>query len=135
MTKYLIAYCATAVVFLGIDIVWLARVARRFYAGQLGDLLLESPRLGAAAAFYAVYVIGIVFFAVGPALRAESTLTALLYGGLFGFFAYATYDVTNYATLRNWPLAVTFLDVAWGTCLTAVAAAAGCWVTRLLTQG
>ncbi|WP_428641646.1 DUF2177 family protein [Roseibium sp.] len=135
MTKYLIAYGATAIVFLGIDFVWLAHVARRFYAAQLGDLLLDSPRLGAAAAFYLAYVAGIVFFAIGPALRADSILTALLHGGLFGFFAYATYDVTNYATLRNWPIAVVGVDIAWGTLLTAVSAAAGCWAARFFYPG
>ncbi len=135
MTKYLIAYGATAVVFLGIDYIWLAHVARRFYAGQLGDLLLDSPRLGAAAAFYLVYVAGIVFFAIGPALRTDSLLTALFYGALFGFFAYATYDVTNYATLRDWPVAVVIVDIGWGTVLTAVSAAGGFWATRFFLQG
>jgi uncharacterized membrane protein len=75
-------------------------------------------------------VIGVVFFAVVPALRADSAAMALVYGALFGFFAYATYDMTNYATLRNWPLVVSLVDIAWGTCLTGVSALAGYLATR-----
>lgn len=133
MPRYLVAYGITAVVFLAIDFVWLSQVGRRFYAPRLGDLLMDRPNLAASAAFYLVYVVGVVFFAVMPALRGEAFATALLHGALFGFFAYATYDMTNYATLRNWPLPVAMLDIAWGTVLTGVSAAAGYYGTRLVT--
>lgn len=132
MAQYLTAYGVTAAVFLGIDFIWLSQVARSFYFERLGDLLLDKPNLGAAAAFYAIYVVGIVIFSVAPALRTESATNALVYGALFGFFAYATYDMTNYATLRNWPLEVSLVDIAWGTCLTAVSALLGYLATRFV---
>ena len=132
MVQYLIAYGITAIVFLGIDFIWLSQIAKTFYSERLGDLLLDKPNLGAAAAFYAIYVVGVVIFSVAPALRAGSATTALVYGALFGFFAYATYDMTNYATLRNWPLEVSLVDTAWGACLTGVSALFGYLVTRLI---
>ena len=132
MAQYLTAYGVTAVVFLVIDFIWLSQVARGFYFERLGELLLDKPNMGAAAAFYAIYVVGVVIFSVAPALRTDSATTALVYGGLFGFFAYATYDMTNYATLRGWPLEVSLVDTAWGTCLTGVSALLGYSVTRLI---
>ncbi len=135
MAQYLIAYVFTAVVFLGIDFVWLTRVAKPFYYGRLGDMLLDTPRMGAAVAFYALYVVGVVIFAVAPGLKADSLATALLFGALFGFFTYGTYDMTNYATLRQWSLTVSLVDMAWGTVLTGFSAVAGVWLTRLVTQG
>jgi uncharacterized membrane protein len=132
MIQYLTAYAATALLFLGLDFIWLSQVARSFYFDRLGGMLLDKPNLGAAAAFYCVYVIGIMIFAVAPALRSESAMTALVYGALFGFFAYATYDMTNYATLRNWPIAVSLVDIAWGTFLTGLSAFGGYLVTRLV---
>ncbi|MFZ2102048.1 MAG: DUF2177 family protein [Oricola sp.] len=134
MLHYAIAYCVTLVAFLLVDFVWLSRVARDFYAGRIGSLMLDQPRLGVAAAFYLLYVVGIVAFAVIPALRADSARMALLLGALFGLVAYATYDMTNYATLKNWPFAVVAVDMAWGTFLTAASALAGFHGARLLTQ-
>lgn len=134
MTTYVTAYVMTALVFLAIDYVWLAKVAKRFYFERLGDLLRAKPNFRAAGAFYAVYVIGIVIFAVAPALHAGSPWIALIYGGLFGFFAYATYDMTNYATLKNWSLTVSMVDTAWGTALTGTSALLGYLATRLILQ-
>lgn len=132
MISYLAAYLGAAIVFLAIDFVWLTRIARQFYFEKIGDLLLERPNLGAAAAFYAVYVIGIVFFAVAPAIRSGSGLTAIGHGMLFGLLAYATYDMTNYATLKNWSLTVALVDMAWGAVLTGTAAFAGYHAARLV---
>lgn len=134
MPHYVIAYSATLAAFLLIDFIWLSRVARGFYADQIGPLMLDQPRLGVAAAFYLLYVVGIVAFAVIPALRADSARLALMMGALFGLVAYATYDMTNYATLKNWPVTVVAVDIAWGTVLTAVSAFAGFHGTRLLAQ-
>ena len=130
MLKYIIAYFATAVVFMTIDLIWLSQVAKRFYAESLGELLLERPNIPAAAGFYAVYVVGIVFFAISPALKTGSAQTALVYGALFGFFTYATYDMTNYATLRNWPLFMSVVDVIWGTILAGISALSGYLIVR-----
>lgn len=135
MRTYITAYLATAVVFFTLDLLWLGWVAREFYRGQLGELQRPSPILSVAAAFYALYVIGIVIFAVAPAIEAGSWRTALVLGGLFGFFAYATYDLTNIATLRSWPVAMSLVDLAWGTVLTAVSAAVGYGLTRQLAPG
>jgi uncharacterized membrane protein len=134
MLHYAIAYCVTIVAFLLVDFIWLGYLARGFYAGQIGPFLLDEPRLGVAAAFYCLYVIGIVAFAVMPALKAESAMTAVALGALFGLIAYGTYDMTNYATLKNWPFTVVAVDMAWGTFLTATSALAGFHGTRLLSQ-
>lgn len=132
MIKYFVAYGMTAVTFFAIDFLWLSRIARSFYFERLGPLLLDKPNMLAAGIFYAVYVIGIVIFAVAPALRENSTTTALMMGALFGFFAYATYDMTNIATLKNWSVAVTVVDIAWGTFLTGISAMLGFLGTRLV---
>jgi len=132
MFQLVTAYVTTAVVFLAIDYVWLSQVATRFYFDRIGHLLMDKPNLAIAALFYLVYVVGLVIFAVVPALKSGSLGHAVLYGALFGFFAYATYDVTNLATLRNWPVLVAVVDVIWGTVLSGVAAAAGYNLTRLI---
>jgi len=129
---FLKAYIATAIVFFVLDYVWLTRMAGTFYREQIGALMLDQPRLGVAALFYVFYVVGIAVFAVLPALRAESLMTAVLLGALLGLIAYGTYDITNYATLRDWPVAVLVVDIAWGTALTAVSAGAGYVLARLV---
>ncbi|GGB34839.1 membrane protein [Roseibium aquae] len=135
MIHHITAYITTAIVFLAIDYVWLTQVATRFYFDRIGHLLMDKPNLAAAGVFYIVYVVGIVIFAVAPALKSESVTTALVYGALFGFFTYATYDVTNYATLKDWPLIVVVVDVIWGTVLSAVSAVAGFFLTRMILSG
>ena len=133
MKSYLIAYVATAAFFLLVDLVWLGVVAKSFYAGQLGGLLRDKPDLVVALLFYALYVVGVVIFAVSPGLSSGRWQTALMYGALFGFFAYATYDLTNLATLRDWPVALSLVDLAWGTALTACSAAFGTVVARAVS--
>ncbi|MEQ9445740.1 MAG: DUF2177 family protein [Rhodospirillaceae bacterium] len=125
MKRYAIAYAATATVFLILDAVWLGVVATDFFQSQLGHLLKEEIDLGVAAVFYAFYAIGIVIFGVRPALTSGRWQTAALFGGLFGFFAYATYDMTNYITLPDWPLIVIAVDVSWGTVASGVSAVCG----------
>lgn len=130
--QYLAAYLATAAIFLFADFLWLGYIAKTFYFSRLGELLLDKPNLSVAAVFYAVYVIGVVIFAVGPALKSGSWQTALIYGALFGFFCYGTYDMTNLATLKGWPVTVAVVDVIWGTVLTGISALLGYLVTRQL---
>jgi uncharacterized membrane protein len=134
MAKYLVAYLGTAFFFLATDYIWLSQVAKKFYSDRLGSLLLDQPNLRAALAFYALYVVGIVFFAVLPGLRAGSVTVALSHGALFGLIAYATYDMTNYATLKNWPVSVTLVDIVWGTVLTAASASFGYMATQLVLK-
>ena len=127
-----VAYLAVLATFVAADMVWLGVMAPRFYRPTLGDILLSGVNLPPAIAFYALYPVGLVIFAVAPALKSGSISAALLYGALFGSFTYATYDLTNHATLRNWTLPLTLLDVAWGTLLGALSAAAGmCIAGRL----
>ena len=117
-------YLLTVPVFFAIDLVWLGLVAKPFYREQLAGFLGETFNWPAALVFYLVYIVGILLFAVLPALDKVSIRHAMLWGALFGFFTYATYDLTNYATLPNWPLKVVVVDILWGTVLcTAVAAA------------
>lgn len=125
MKSYAIAYGVSAVVFLAIDAVWLSTMASRLYRPLLGDMLAEDFNITAAAAFYLLYIFGIVFFAVRPALDGGSWGTAALAGALLGLVAYGTYDLTNHATLKGWPLAITLADLCWGTVLTAASATAG----------
>jgi uncharacterized membrane protein len=128
--KYAIAYVSTMAVFLAIDAVWLTAMASRLYRRHIGDLLADAFNPVPAVLFYLIYAVGIVVFAIGPALGSGRLLTALIHGALLGFVAYAAYDLTNHATLRGWPVVITVIDICWGTLLTAVAAAAGFLVAR-----
>ena len=125
MNRILLAYGATLVAFVCIDMVWLLVLARGYYRAQMGDLIAEKPVLPAALLFYVLFAIGLVIFGVIPGLRENSWKTALLYGALFGFFSYATYDLTNLAVVRNWPLALSVVDLAWGTVLAGTCAVIG----------
>jgi uncharacterized membrane protein len=130
MLKYVSLYLAAAAVFFPLDFIWLAIVAKDFYRGQLGPLLLERPNMAVAAGFYAVYLVGLVIFAMSRAAIGDGWREAALYGALFGFFAYATYDLTNLATLKGFTVKVAIVDIAWGTALSAVSAAAGVVIAR-----
>lgn len=110
---------ATILVFIVIDGLWLGLVARAFYRRHLGYLMAEKPNWAAAGIFYAIYAVGLTVFAVIPGTDAGSALEALWRGALFGLVAYATYDLTNHATVRDWPAIVTVVDLAWGTTLSA----------------
>ncbi|MDF1775250.1 MAG: DUF2177 family protein [Rhizobiaceae bacterium] len=135
MTRYLIAYAMTAIVFFSVDYVWLSKIARNFYFERLGPLMLDKPNIGAALGFYLMYIAGIIIFAVAPGLKHGSLWYAMGYGALFGFFTYATYDMTNYATLKNWPVSIVFVDIAWGVFLTGASASLGYLGTQMLSKG
>jgi len=119
---YAIAYLTGLVVMAGLDFLWLINTSASLYRRDLGPLLADHPRTGAAVIFYLAYAAGIVIFAVRPALAATDWRGAALFGALFGFFAYATYDLTNFATMKVWSLRVSVWDIGWGALLTAVAA-------------
>ncbi|MDQ0420409.1 DUF2177 family protein [Rhizobium sp. CRIBSB] len=123
--SYVIAYLSTALVFFVLDYFWLTRIAIGFYREHIGSLLLATPNFAAAGIFYLFYVIGLVYFAVMPAVSAGSLVTALVNGALLGLLAYGTYDMTNLATLKGWSLQVSLVDMAWGAFLSATACAAG----------
>lgn len=130
MAQYLIAYAATAATFLILDLVWLGLVAKSFYRAKIGGLLLDQINLPAAVIFYLFYILGILIFAVTPALQSGSWRSAILFGSLFGFFAYGTYDMTNLATLRDWPVSMVVVDIVWGSFLTGISATVGFLVAR-----
>ncbi|MCB1475185.1 MAG: DUF2177 family protein [Rhodobiaceae bacterium] len=134
--SYVVAYVVAAIVFLGADFIWLSRVANGFYRQHIGSLLLDQPNFAAAGAFYLLYIAGIVYFAVAPALAGGGLTTALIAGALLGLLAYGTYDMTNLSTLKNWSVTVAVVDIAWGTFLTGLAAVVSYYaVARLFSQG
>ena len=115
ITLYLIALP----VFLAIDMVWLILVAKNFYAQQIGLLMKTEINWPAAIIFYLLFIVGLVVFVITPALEKNSWSHALIYGALFGLVAYATYDLTNLATMKNWPVLITVVDLAWGVTVAA----------------
>lgn len=130
--KLLLAYLLTAVVFFAIDLTWLGWVAKDLYRKHLGGFLSDQVNWTAAFIFYALFIVGIFIFAILPAAEKNSLQHAVIYGALFGFFTYATYDLTNLATLKNWPLPIVFIDIIWGSILTGTVAAAGYWIVKKL---
>jgi uncharacterized membrane protein len=120
----ILQFLVVAAAFAVIDAIWL-KTMNPFYRGQIGELLADRPNLGYAVVFYVIYIAGIVFFALRPALAGGSWLSALGYGAALGAFAYATYDLTNAATLKTWPLQLIIVDILWGAALTALATLAG----------
>lgn len=122
-----LAYGATLVVFAVIDTTWLTLMGDRLYRPLIGSMLAENFRSAPAIAFYAVYAAGLTVFAVWPGLTGDGGWKkALLWGGLFGFFAYATYDLTNLATLKSWSLKLSIIDMAWGAFVSASSSAIAC---------
>lgn len=128
MKLYAVAYVATLIAFVAIDFVWLSSMAGRLYRPVLGDMLAPGFRPVPAVLFYLVYAAGLTFLAVRPGLLAGSIGTAALYGAVIGFMAYATYDLTNQATLKNWSTLLTVADLIWGTVLSAAASGIGQWI-------
>jgi len=120
MGYYLKLYGVAFITFCVIDALWLGLIARKFYQDQLGFLLSPHPNWFAAIAFYALFIVGILVFVVLPGLRADSLKTTLTLAALFGLITYATYDLTNLATVKNWPLPVTLVDMLWGSVLSTV---------------
>lgn len=116
---FLQQFLLIAVLFVVIDAVWLTLIANKFYTAQLGSLLKPKADLKPAAVFYVLYVVGMVVFALRPALEAESLAMAAGLSALLGLVMYATYDLTNYSTLKGWPFKVVAADLAWGTFVTS----------------
>ncbi len=131
-TKILLGYALTAVVFFAIDLLWLGVIAKNLYNKLLGHLMAEQVNWPAAMTFYLLFIAGILIFAILPAVEKDSLNHALLYGVLFGFFTYATYDLTNLATLKDWPIKVVIIDIIWGMVLTGSVATAGFYILRWL---
>jgi uncharacterized membrane protein len=128
-------YGVCIAVFFVLDFTWLSVATDRLYKPMLGGLLAEQPKLGVAAAFYLLYVVGIIALAVLPGLREGSVVGVLWRGALFGLLAYATYDLTNLSTVRDWPWQISVIDIVWGTALNSAVAVAGYYAGRWLDIG
>lgn len=133
MTQAL-AFVTVLVIFSVIDTVWLGSMGDRVYRPLIGEVLADKFRLVPAIAFYTLYAAGLTIFAVLPGLKTGDWKTALMWGALFGLFAYGTYDLTNYATLKTWGLRITVLDMTWGVIVSGVSSAAACAVALRLMK-
>jgi len=129
----LISYVLTFIVFLAVDMIWLGFIAKNLYRKYLGDFLSDKVNWTAAFIFYLLFVIGISIFAIYPAVNKDSVSSAILLGALFGFFTYATYDMTNLATLKDWPLPIVIIDILWGSALSAIVSLSGFYIVKLIT--
>ena len=128
MLKNLAIYLSFLVALIAIDLVWLLGIAKNLYRTEMGELMATEPKLLAGLAFYLIYALGVIIFVVAPALSKQSWLYALQYGALFGLFCYMTYDLTNLAVVRNFPMQLAFIDIAWGSFVTAICASIAYWV-------
>ena len=128
MLKYFAIYCSFLITMLVIDLVWLLGIAKSLYRDEMGDLMATEPKLIAGLAFYLLYALGAIIFVVIPALSKQSLIYALQYGALFGLFCYMTYDLTNLAVIRDFPTRLAFIDIAWGSFVTAIVSGVAYWV-------
>lgn len=119
MPHWIILWVVAAVLFLVIDMVWLLWLGRSIYVTEIGDILRQPPNFPAAAAFYVLYVTGLMIMVIWPAVQAQSVSHALLYGALLGLIAYGTYDLTNLAVMKGFTAKIAIIDMIWGTVLTA----------------
>lgn len=132
ITKLIISYALTFVVFFIIDMAWLGFIAKDLYKKYLGGFLSEQVNWAAAVVFYLLFIVGVFIFAILPSTEKNSLTSAMTLGALFGFFTYATYDLTNLATLKGWPLSIVFIDMAWGAVLTGIVSTAGFYIVKYL---
>lgn len=123
-------YAIAFPVFIALDMIWLGLVAKNFYQDQIGFLMKSEINWAAALVFYLLFVLGLVLFVIAPAIEKNSWVHALLFGALFGLVTYATYDLSNLATLKDWPLWVTVVDLAWGATLAASVSTASFFIAR-----
>jgi uncharacterized membrane protein len=125
---FLKLYFIALPLFFAIDMVWLGLVAKNMYARQLGFLMRENIVWVAAILFYLLFIAGLVVFVIQPAVDKRSLMHAVVFGAFFGLVSYATYDLTNLATLKNWPVMITIIDLAWGAALGAIVSSATCFI-------
>ena len=128
MTHFIKIYLVSLVAFLAIDFLWLGVFAKNLYKEQIGHLMTSDIRWGAALLFYCLYIVGLLVFAILPALKENTWIYALGYGSLFGFICYATYDFTNLATLKDWPVKIVVCDLIWGAFISGAVSSIGYWV-------
>ncbi|QWE16171.1 DUF2177 family protein [Polynucleobacter sp. AP-Nino-20-G2] len=128
MLKYLAVYCSFLLSLVIIDLIWLLGIAKNLYRDDMGSLMASEPKLLAGLSFYLFYALGTTIFVILPAISKQSWIYAVQYGALFGFFCYMTYDLTNLAVIRDFPTRLAFIDIAWGSSVTALAAGIAYWI-------
>lgn len=133
MLKYLGIYFSFLIALIVVDLIWLLGIAKNLYRSEMGDLMASDPKLLAGLAFYLLYALGVCIFVIIPALSKQSLMHALLYGALFGLFCYMTYDLTNLAVIRDFPTRLAFIDIAWGSLVTATSSVIAYWVGNRLS--
>ena len=131
--QWIKAYPLTLLVFLAVDFLWLGFIAKGFYQRHLGQFFSEEVNWAAAFLFYLLFVFGMMFFVISPALKDHSVTQALLLGGIYGLVTYATYDLTNLALLKDWPLTIVVVDILWGIVLSSIVSTAGYLIARWLS--
>lgn len=128
--KYFLHYIITFIVFLGVDMIWLGIIAKDLYASAIGHLMSENINWIAALSFYFIFIFGILVFVLEPALKEGNVLKMILTAALFGLVTYSTYDLTNLATLKDWPLSITFIDLMWGSSLSILVSTGAYYVIQ-----
>ena len=128
LLKNFAIYLCFLIALITVDLVWLLGIAKNLYRDQMGDLMASEPKLLVGLAFYVLYALGVCIFVIIPALSKQSWIYALQYGALFGLFCYMTYDLTNLAVVRSFPTQLAFIDIAWGSLVTALCAGFAYWV-------
>ena len=128
MLKYLAVYFSFLLSLIVIDLIWLLGIAKNLYRNDMGLLMASEPKLLAGLGFYLLYALGTSIFVIIPAISKQSWIYALQYGALFGFFCYMTYDLTNLAVIRDFPVRLALIDIAWGATVTAISATIAYWV-------
>jgi uncharacterized membrane protein len=133
LLKYFGIYLSFLICLITVDLVWLLGIAKNLYRDEMGDLMATEPKLIAGLAFYLIYALGVCIFVIIPALSKQSCTDALLYGALFGLFCYMTYDLTNLTVIRDFPTRLAFIDIAWGSFVTALCSGITYWVGNRLS--
>lgn len=126
------SYLLTLVIFLAVDMLWLGVISKDLYHKYLGDFITDKVNWTAAIIFYLIFVVGISIFSIYPSVTKDSAFNAILMGALFGIFTYATYDLTNLATIKGWPLTIVFIDILWGAVLSAIVSFSGFHIVKWL---
>lgn len=135
MLRYIVPYFATGLAMLLLDMIWLRLAGAAIFRPEVGSLLREDPNLVAAVLFYVLYVGGLVYFAVWPAMKDGNLMLAVLNGAVLGFIAYMTFELTSLALIKGWSVKVAIADIAWGTFVSAISVAAGYSATTALRVG
>ncbi|NVO20255.1 MAG: DUF2177 family protein [Bacteroidetes bacterium] len=126
------SYILTTLLFLAIDMAWLGFIAKNIYRKYLGSFLSDTVKWPAAFIFYLLFIAGIFIFVINPAIEKQSAQRAIILGAVFGFITYATYDLTNYASMKGFPLPIVFIDLAWGALLTSIVSFAGYYIVKFI---